>query len=776
MASELRASQTSLYIETGSGRRELEDIGVVRVAILNAMYAREASEGVMSGTMSSSPQHKHRRRKLAIRCYHVLHNRWHYLIVYGALVCYLWVVPHHERGGVLRGPARKRRIVAYLSLSCLGIFAVDCLCYYVVIGFHVRNHLWGLAYGVLIAALLVDESIAWTTRPRRVAKGRILLAVFRLKNVRAAGAAVIRTIPSLIAPLGLVATHVFTFAFVAHSCLENYYDSNHSCEIRPTEFGRKLPAECEDVGPWERQDYFDTMTEAVVQMFICFTTANFPDVAFPYLYRRSKFWFPFFVAYLTIAVIMMNHVLGSAFASWSLAKADAARRLAERRRRDYLRLFSFLELDTTDAVVNVAAVRLILRNLRPDLAPEVVDMIAATTTTTNDDDDAADLDAFMDVCELALTVDVARNPFFGHKSPSRRKAAWRLLQSPLYSTLQNSINIANACLMFATCFIDDNNKNQSYFGSADSSLWTQLVIAQYVLLVAPILDMLIEIYAVRWHFFFRYNKVAALTIATTVAVPLALSAIPSARSLAPRVFAALILLRLFFLRRFIRSLANFGKAVEYTIPLTIHQLAVLAYVFHVYATFAVFLFGKHRLQRQVEGSMFSAEDYNYVFNCNRFLDALFFLFVVWVGNNWHIFMNGAAAASGVVSARVFFLSFYVVVVLVLTNVATAFIVELMDLHLRNLAAAAAAAAVVTTPTTKDHHHHHHHSVVVVVKNKSHRRRRRGLSDSLNDDDDEEQPMWLFRFPKSRQHHAHIARRNGDDSATATTKIRMREFV
>ena len=202
---------------------------------------------------------------------------------------------------------------------------------------------------------------------------RVLLLLCRLRHVRGACTDVLRTLPHLGAPLVLVAVHVVSFAFVGHLLLHDYLSGDvvvdggrrrkrAACEFGPTRFDRGPAAACPRYpdetkgeacgrpqdGPALRQDYFSTMPEAVVQMFVALTSANFPDIAWPYMRHRSRTWFVFFAVYLSLGLVfVLNHVLGSAFSAFRRNHRASMRRLLGRRRASFERVFAFLDLEVT---------------------------------------------------------------------------------------------------------------------------------------------------------------------------------------------------------------------------------------------------------------------------------------------------------------------------------------------------------------------------------------------------------------------------------------------
>lgn len=76
-------------------------------------------------------------------------------------------------------------------------------------------------------------------------------------------------------------------------------------------------------------------------------------------------------------------------------------------------------------------------------------------------------------------------------------------------------------------------------------------------------------------------------------------------------------------------------------------------VFYAYCELGLVLFGRHRRQWRptLQESLFARQGYDAVFDFDTFYSTWAVLFVVWVGNNWHVMMSGPEEAHSVLAAR-----------------------------------------------------------------------------------------------------------------------------
>ena len=76
----------------------------------------------------------------------------------------------------------------------------------------------------------------------------------------------------------------------------------------------------------------------------------------------------------------------------------------------------------------------------------------------------------------------------------------------------------------------------------------------------------------------------------------------------------------------------------------------------------------------LQNTTFAADDY-WANNFNDLASALVTLFELLMVNNWHVIMDGCTAASGTEWSRLFFVSFWLITVVIMTNIVVASIIE-----------------------------------------------------------------------------------------------------
>eukprot|EP01001_Neometanema_parovale_P004192 NODE_157_length_3105_cov_115.241784_g146_i0.p1 GENE.NODE_157_length_3105_cov_115.241784_g146_i0~~NODE_157_length_3105_cov_115.241784_g146_i0.p1 ORF type:complete len:1002 (+),score=144.56 NODE_157_length_3105_cov_115.241784_g146_i0:392-3007(+) len=131
--------------------------------------------------------------------------------------------------------------------------------------------------------------------------------------------------------------------------------------------------------------------------------------------------------------------------------------------------------------------------------------------------------------------------------------------------------------------------------------------------------------------------------------------------------------------RSVRMLSTFGpfrivmKTFTNVLPMFGQYIAALMIVFYFFATIGHFVFFGV-LDQIPADSAFALSNY-YAFNFDTFWASYVTVFCLMVVNNWHIIMEGYRMATSNL-AVVYFISFYIVTVVVVMNIIMAFIVEI----------------------------------------------------------------------------------------------------
>jgi len=139
---------------------------------------------------------------------------------------------------------------------------------------------------------------------------RPLVIVCRFDNVRRVLRNILRCIPKVSTVAVLLCAHLIIFAFIGNTFLRHFNDDEWGkvhCEVLPYNFSATPAAGCPR-GSQVREDYFGSFSESLVQLFICLTTANFPDIMMPYIRttaERSRFNAFFFVLFLMIGLYFL---------------------------------------------------------------------------------------------------------------------------------------------------------------------------------------------------------------------------------------------------------------------------------------------------------------------------------------------------------------------------------------------------------------------------------------------------------------------------------------
>lgn len=112
------------------------------------------------------------------------------------------------------------------------------------------------------------------------------------------------------------------------------------------------------------------------------------------------------------------------------------------------------------------------------------------------------------------------------------------------------------------------------------------------------------------------------------------------------------------------------------IPSLTPYLAIIFCIMCLYCSLGLQLFGGlvYANNPKLEGTSFKNEDY-LVFNFNDYPSGMVTLFNLLVMGNWQIWMEGYVQITGTSWALLYFISFYVITVLLLVNLVVAFVLE-----------------------------------------------------------------------------------------------------
>ena len=432
--------------------------------------------------------------------------------------------------------------------------------------------------------------------------------------------------------------------------------------------------------------YFTNLWQTCWQLFICITTANFPDVMIPAYSHARLPAAVYFGGFLVLGFFfMMNLLLATVYNAYTDERESASRRRARSRAANITAAFELLAAGETREVSRGALDDLFAElNAHRDVVYISADAAARLFA---DLDTSGDGSLHRD--EFERVVDVlqgeADRKKAGLSDDELPSAPWRARARRLVEAASFELGV-DALLLLNAALIAYQTKDE-LLGTAASdasdvrgvlealeSGFAVLYVAEASLKVA---GLGLTQYAANYrNRFDGLVTLASLAAAAYVAYPNAYDN--------PALVRYVVMLRLLRLVRLIVALPEFqviGISFLNMLPAASRLVQVLFCVTFFFATLGAALFqglinadpGAPQLAK-LEGTDFYAQGY-LPLNFNDYESGFVTLFCVLVVNNWFVLVEGFVAVSDEWTGRAFFLAFYLVGVLVLLNVVVAFILD-----------------------------------------------------------------------------------------------------
>ncbi|XP_061687172.1 two pore segment channel 3 [Syngnathoides biaculeatus] len=560
------------------------------------------------------------------------------------------------------------------ELLCLHVFALRLVHYAKVIP---RDKFWkdpkNICMMAILALTLVDMIVYgalhaagfYALRWSRVLRPLLLVNVTEGRQLRRAIRSIRNALPQILSLFLLFIFSILIFSLMALKL-----------------FGKRGLATADGAA------YFSNYGDAAFELYVLVTTANSPDVMMP-AYDAGSAFALFFIVYIVVnTYIFMSVFLAVVFNNYKKYLKEEVRQLVRAKRRKMARAFAVLRELPEDGgrgepLVGRASWTRLVRSVRPDISRAHTELL----WSVSDDDNRGAIDerSFVQLADL-LNIEVITLksrphpldrlcPAFYRSAPSR--LVRRSVRHRAFAAAYDVIILINAV------FIGLDEKQPMIANS------------EWGFLALYLLEILLKLYVIEprtffsahsfWNWFDTLIVVSAL-IATVVNAALESSGGYTSRQILDIVF----ILRVLRLIRVVDSIKRFRTIMNTLIRigpaiLTFGQLILVVY--YVFAVVGMELFaGKVKFYEDagdparldcgnalLRGSAFAR--LGYCKNNFNHAGAAFVLLVqLTVVNQWHILCSGFTAVTHE-SARIYFVLFHVVVVIVVINIFVAFVLE-----------------------------------------------------------------------------------------------------
>uniref|UniRef100_A0A8D1HEG4 Ion transport domain-containing protein n=1 Tax=Sus scrofa TaxID=9823 RepID=A0A8D1HEG4_PIG len=434
----------------------------------------------------------------------------------------------------------------------------------------------------------------------------------------------------------------------------------------------------------EGSPYFTNILDITFELYVLVTTANSPDVMMP-AYEFCCWYSLFFITYIIInTYIFMSVFLAVVYNNYRKHLKNEIRTLAYLKRHKMIEAFNILKVKVgTEFVVIEAQWRRLVKLVAPDISSSHLELLLRVS----DEGQKGHVDKtnFLRLADLlniqVVTVNIRRHPL----------EAWmpQVYQSPASLLVQKMVRhrtfvwVYDVIILVNAVFIalDEKNPFISY--------------AEWLFLFLYVIEILLKLYTYEPRAYFGrkqfWNWFDTLIIIAALVATVANTTIRSARKYSSQqILDIVLILRILRLLRVIISIQRFRVIVITLINIGPTMLTFGGLVLVVYYVFAII--GMEVFQGRVHFDPSSAspdalacgnpalKDSAFAQgrycrnNFNDLASSLVLLVELTVVNQWHIIANGFALVTHQ-AAKLYFIVFHVVVVILIVNIFIAFILE-----------------------------------------------------------------------------------------------------
>ncbi|KAL3509378.1 hypothetical protein ACH5RR_028779 [Cinchona calisaya] len=426
---------------------------------------------------------------------------------------------------------------------------------------------------------------------------------------------------------------------------------------------------------------FTSYGMTLYQMFVLFTTSNNPDVWIP-AYKASRWYSLFFVLYVLLGVYFVtNLILAVVYDSF---KSQLVKQVAEKDRlriRILSKAFNLADTYNLGFLNKDQCIRLFeeLNKYRtlPKISREDFELIFDELDDSRDF--KINLDEFDDLCNaIALRFQKEDSePCFEvfpsiYHSPASEKLK-DFVRSTIFGYIIAFILVMNlvAVIIETTLDIEDNSAQKA---------WQKV---EFVFGWLYVVEMLLKIYAYGFENYWRdgqnrFDFIVTLVIVigetTTFVAPNSLTFLSNGEWI--RYLLILRMLRLIRLLMHVPQYRAFVATFLTLIPSLMPYLGAIFCVMCIYCSIGLQVFGGivNAGNPKLEGTDLADNDY-LLFNFNDYPSGMVTLFNLLVMGNWQVWMQSYTDLTGTSWAYVYFISFYLITVLLLLNLVVAFVLE-----------------------------------------------------------------------------------------------------
>ncbi|KAM9584811.1 LOW QUALITY PROTEIN: two pore channel protein 2-like [Trichechus inunguis] len=435
----------------------------------------------------------------------------------------------------------------------------------------------------------------------------------------------------------------------------------------------------------EGSPYFTNILEIVFELCVLVATANSPDVMMP-AYTFNWWYSPYFLTYvITSTYIFTSVFLAVVYSNYRKHLKNEIRKLAYLKRHKMIKAFNILKVKVgTEFVVKEAEWKRLAKVMAPDISSSHLELLLKIS----DEGQEGHVDKvnFLRLADLlsiqAVTINIKRHPLEGwmprvYTSPLSLFIQ-EMVQHRIFVWIYDVITLINAIFIA----LDEKNPLISY--------------AEWLFLSLYVIEILLKLYTYEPRAYFGrkqfWNWFEALIIIAALVASVANASIQSARKYnSQQILDIVLVLRILRLLRVVVSIQRFRVVVTTLItvgPTTLTFGGLVWVVYYMFAIVGMEIFhGKVRFfdpnfttpdalvcgNLALKATAFADRYCRNNFNgLNSSFIALMALMLV---NQRFLLVAGGFALVTHQAAKLYFIAFHIVVVILIVNIFIAFILE-----------------------------------------------------------------------------------------------------
>ncbi|GMI43545.1 hypothetical protein TrCOL_g2384 [Triparma columacea] len=441
-------------------------------------------------------------------------------------------------------------------------------------------------------------------------------------------------------------------------------------------------------GSEEGNASFSDFPNAMWNLWVLLTTANFPNVMMP-AYSENRATFLYFSSFLLIAYyFMMNLLLAAIYSDYDKFMKAKRERVEQNQKANLEEAFALLDVNGEDEISKetVSSLFDFLNEHCPDVG--YIDSVRAKllfAILDSSGDNLVDIDEFLKFCQV-LSLEFASadsyRGWFELSFPSPWERVNSIVEHRMFAVLVDWILVMNAVVIALQSQHElAGDKESGKETSAEIWGWECY---ETVFTCFYFVEMVLRVLSSGWKGYWEMNRNKFDFVVTMITVGVSVYVYYPNQENDHRWIRYVMMLRLLRLLRLVVALEQFqviGATLTEVLPNASRMLLVLFCTFYLFSTIGVLFFGglintdpNSVYSGRLKGTEF--DDSNFWANSfNDHCSAFVTLFELLVINNWTVTCDGFAAASNSKLARLFFVSFHLIGVVVINNLVISFVVE-----------------------------------------------------------------------------------------------------